>query len=274
MQIKHITKYMFAMAVVVFIMTGCSAKPGDEVIARVNGEAITRNELQAKIDRLPPYYRALANQKKEKFLDEIINEKLFLKEAYKRGVDRNRDVKDLLEEAKKKIVIAKFIEDEISKNAKISGKEIEDYYKLHKKEFVTPERYRVSHILVSTEPEAKNAAERLKNKEDFATVAKEVSIDTSKANGGDLGYFTEGQMIPDFEAACFKLDVGQTSPAVKTQFGYHIIKLIDKKPSQSMTLSEVSEQIKLRLLNEKKREKLEDIIKNLRQKASIEVYEK
>lgn len=270
-------KYRFIAAACVcalLMAAGCGAKPGDKIIARVNGEPITQNELQVKIDRLPPYYRALANQQKEKFLDEIINERLFLKEAYKRGVDRNRDVKDLMEEAKKKIMIAKFIEDEITKNTKISDKEIEDYYKLRKKEFVAPERYKASHILVSTESEAKKVLERLKNNEDFAVVAKEVSIDPSKANGGDLGYFAEGQMIPDFEAACFKLEVGQTSGAVKTQFGYHIIKLTDKKPSQARTLIEVSDQIKLRLLDMKKREKLEGIIKNLRKKASVTTYEK
>ena len=135
-----------------------------------------------------------------------------------------------------------------------------------------PERYRASHILVSSEPEAKKVLERLQKRESFEAVAKEVSIDPSKANGGDLGYFTEGQMIPDFEAACFKLEIGQTSGILKTQFGYHIIKLTDKKPSQAKTLSEVSDQVRLRLMDMKKMEKLQDIVKELREKASITIY--
>ena len=254
-----------------FIYAGCGSKLGNKVIAKVNDEVVTQAEFQSKIDRLPPYYRALAAQQKDKFLDEIINEKLFLKEAYKHGIDRNKDVKDLIEEAKRKIMVSKFIEDQISRNIKISDKEIEDYYKLHKKEFVMPERYKASHILVATEDQAKKVLERINKGEDFATVAKELSIDASKSNGGDLGYFTEGQMIPDFEAACFKLQPGQTSGIVKTQFGYHIIKLTDKKPSQAKTLGEVSDQIKLRLLDMKKIEKLQEIIKQLREKANITI---
>lgn len=271
---NNIVRYMWILFVAVFLTSGCNMKTASKPAARVNGDTITQDELQLKIDRLPPYYRAIANEQKAKFLDEMINEKLFLKEAYKRGVDRNKDVKDLLDEAKKKIIVAKFVEDEITKNTEISDKEIEEYYRLHKKEFVTPERYKASHILVSTEPEAKSVLDRLNKGEDFAAIAKEVSIDLSKTNGGDLGYFTEGQMIPDFEAACFKLEVGRTSGIVKTQFGYHIIKLTDKKPSQVKTLNEVSDQIKLRLLDMKKREKLEDVIKKLREKASITIYEK
>jgi len=255
----------------IFIISGCNLSPGNKVIARVNGESITQAEFQAKIDRLPPYYRTMANEQKDKFLDELINERLFLNQAYKQGVDRNKEVKNLVEEARKKIIVAKFIEDQISRNVNISDKAIEEYYKLHKKEFVAPERYRASHILVSTEAEAKKALDRLNKGEDFAAVAKEISIDPSKTNGGDLGYFTEGQMIPDFEAACFKLEPGEISNVVKTQFGYHIIKLTDKKPSQAKTLSEVSDRIKLSLLDMKKMEKLQEIVKELRSKSKITV---
>ncbi|OIO79576.1 MAG: peptidylprolyl isomerase [Candidatus Omnitrophica bacterium CG12_big_fil_rev_8_21_14_0_65_43_15] len=254
------------------IAIGCNLKPGDKVIARVNNEAITESEFQARINRLPAYYRALAVEQKERFLDEIINEKLFLKEAYRLHVDRNKEVKDLVDEARKKIITAKYIEDQIKKNTKISSKDIEQYYELHKKEFVTLERYRASHILVLTQDEAKKVLVRLNNGEDFSAVAKEVSIDPSKTNGGDLGYFTEGQMIPDFEAACFKLEPGQTSDIVKTQFGYHVIRLTEKIPAHERPLNEASEQIKSRLMDAKKIQNLQEIIKDLRSRAKITVY--
>ena len=112
---------------------------------------------------------------------------------------------------------------------------------------------------------------RLSKGEDFAVDAKEVSIDPSRTNGGDLGYFTEGQMIPDFESACFKLDVGQTSAIVKTQFGYHIIKLTDKKPSQAKALNEVADQIKRRIRDAKKSDRLQELVKDLRSKYSIKI---
>ena len=87
------------------------------------------------------------------------------------------------------------------------------------------------HILVATEDEAKKVAERLKNGEDFATVAKEVSKDPN-AEGGDLGFFTRGQMLKPFEDAAFALDVGQISEPVQTQFGWHIIKVEEKRTSR------------------------------------------
>jgi len=268
---NRIASFILVVIFLSFLYAGCSGKLGQKVLAKVNDEVITLAEFQAKIDKLPPYYKALAAGQKDKFLDEIINEKLFLREAHKHGIDRNKDVRDLIEEAKSKIVISKFIEDQLSKNIKIADKEMEDYYKLHKKEFITPDKYKASHILVSTEADAKKVLDRLNKGEDFAKVAKEASIDPSKTNGGDLGYFTEGQMIPDFESACFKLKPGQTSGIVKTQFGYHIIKLTDKKLSETKTLSEVSGQIKTRLTDMKKMENLQAVIKQLRANSKITI---
>lgn len=253
---------------------GCELLKTGKVLARVNDEVITQDEFQAKIDRLPPYYRVLAREQKGKFLDELINEKLFLKEAYRSGINRNREVKELIKEAHNKIIVAKFIEEEINRSAKISDKDIEDFYNMHKKEFIAPARYKASHILVSSEQQAEEALNRLDKGEDFAAIAKEVSIDPSRTNGGDLGYFTEGQMIPDFESACFRLDVGQTSGIVKTQFGYHIIRLTDKKPAEARTLYEVSNQIRRRILDVKKMERFQDIIKKLRSRARISINEK
>ena len=253
---------------------GCELLSRGKVLARVNDEVITQDEFQAKIGRLPPYYRVLAREQKAKFLDELINEKLFLRQAYKSGVQRDKEVSELIKEAHNKIIVAKFIEEEINRNTKISDKDIEDFYSLHKKEFIAPAKYKASHILVSTEQEASDVLRRLNNGEDFAAVAKEVSIDPSRTNGGDLGYFTEGQMIPDFESACFKLEVGQTSDIVKTQFGYHIIKLTDKKPPEAKTLDEVKDVIRRKILDVKKMERLQDIVKDLRSRARISVYEK
>lgn len=274
MKDSRVIKVGLAVVFLACLAAACNFKPGGKVLARINNEPITQGEFQAKIDRLPPYYRVLVREQKAKFLDEIINEKLFLKEAYKRGIDKNKEVRELINEARNKIIIAKLIEEEINKGTKVSDKGIEDYYNVHKKEFIAPAKYRVSHILVSKEEEAKQVLERLKKGEDFASVAKEVSIDPSKSNGGDLGYFSEGQMIPDFESACFKLEVGQTSGIVKTQFGYHIIKMIDKKPPQTRTQADVSDIIRRRLQDERKAGRLQEIIKDLRSNANITVNQK
>ncbi|HTP37540.1 MAG TPA: peptidylprolyl isomerase, partial [Methyloceanibacter sp.] len=124
------------------------------------------------------------------------------------------------------------------------------------------------HILVATEDEAKKVVERLKNGEDFATVAKEVSKDAG-AEGGDLGFFTRGQMLKPFEDAAFALDVGQISAPVQTQFGWHIIKVEEKRDQPLPTFDQVKEAIMGQLVQAKAQE----VVSGLRDAAKIEVVD-
>ena len=124
------------------------------------------------------------------------------------------------------------------------------------------------HILVATEDEAKKVAERLKNGEDFATVAKEVSKDAG-AEGGDLGFFTRGQMLKPFEDAAFALDVGQISAPVQTQFGWHIIKVEEKRDQPLPTFDQVKETIMGQLVQQKAQE----VVSGLRDTAKIDVVD-
>jgi peptidyl-prolyl cis-trans isomerase C len=121
---------------------------------------------------------------------------------------------------------------------------------------------------VATEDEAKKVAERLKNGEDFATVAKEVSKDAG-AEGGDLGFFTRGQMLKPFEDAAFALDVGQISAPVQTQFGWHIIKVEEKRDQPLPTFDQVKEAIMGQLVQAKAQE----VVSGLRDAAKIEVVD-
>ena len=124
------------------------------------------------------------------------------------------------------------------------------------------------HILVATEAEAKEVAERLKKGEDFATVAKEKSKDTG-AEGGDLGFFARGQMLKPFEDAAFALDVGQISEPVQTQFGWHIIKVEEKRDQPLPTFDQVKEAIIAQLVQQKAQE----VVTGLRDAAKIEVVD-
>ena len=127
---------------------------------------------------------------------------------------------------------------------------------------------RARHILVATEPEAKEVAERLKKGEDFATLAKEKSKDPS-AEGGDLGFFARGQMLKPFEDAAFALDVGQISEPVQTQFGWHIIKVEEKRDQPLPSFDQVKEAIISQLVQAKAQE----VVTGLRDAAKIEVVD-
>jgi peptidyl-prolyl cis-trans isomerase C len=124
------------------------------------------------------------------------------------------------------------------------------------------------HILVATEAEAKDVAERLKKGDDFATLAKEKSKDTG-AEGGDLGFFARGQMLKPFEEAAFALDVGQISEPVQTQFGWHIIKVEAKRDQPLPTFDQVKEAIIAQLVQQKAQE----VVTGLRDAAKIEVVD-
>ena len=100
---------------------------------------------------------------------------------------------------------------------------------LHKKGDIMTTFVKASHLLVKTEEEALKLKEEIAAGKDFAKVAQEVSLCPSGQNGGDLGYFTKGQMVKEFEDACFSMEVGEVSNPIKTQFGYHLILLTDKK---------------------------------------------
>jgi len=250
---------------------GRSAATGKDVAATVNGQVITMKDIDAKIAKLPAYYQQMLKDRKKELLDDMVLEALLYNEAKIKGVQNNKEVQETLEEAQKKIMISKYIKDEIDVKTTVSDKEVEAYFNTHKQEFVMPERMRASHILVKTEDEAKAVQAELAAGKSFEDAAKEKSTDTSAKKGGDLGYFTKGQMVPEFEEAAAKLEINQVSGIVKTQFGYHIIKLTDKKPSESQDLKAVSARIKSSLESQKKQSAFNDVVARVKAKAAIKI---
>ncbi len=257
-----------------------AAKESD-VAAVVNGEPITQEELNNQYEVLPAQYKLVMT--KEAFLDQIIDEKLLLQEAKKQGinVDETR-VDDIINSiiSQNKITIQEF-EDKL-KTQGITLDYIRGYYTnqitisdlLNKTVFAEtdvtlPGRIRASHILVNSSEEAQKIKEELEKGADFAKIAEEKSLDAgSKIKGGDLGYFTKGQMVKEFEDAAFDLEIGQISDVVKTDFGYHIIKLIDKNQEEKKRLSEarIDEQ---RLVSEDMGKAITGYLDQLRSKAVI-----
>jgi foldase protein PrsA len=150
---------------------------------------------------------------------------------------------------------------------KVSDKELKEAYKAKKPEL------KASHILVKDEKTAQEVEKKLKDGEDFAKLAKEYSQDGSAQSGGDLGYFKSGQMVAEFEEAAQKLKVGEISDPVKTQYGYHIIKLTDKKevPSFDKMKDEPEQEVKLSKIDEND---MENAVNKILKEENVEVKDK
>ena len=157
----------------------------------------------------------------------------------------------------------------------VTDREIERYYNQNQHRFSTPEQVQASHILFKVGPDSDEQAVRAKAEavlararagEDFATLARELSEDTSAEQGGDLGFFGRGQMVPEFEAAAFSLPVGGISDLVRTQYGYHIIKVTDRQDAMTQPLDAVREQIRGTLTQEKATELLDEAVESASEK--------
>ena len=179
-------------------------------------------------------------------------------------------------------VINKLIDDQIAALVVIPDQEIKTFYDTHPNSFKKPEQVRASHILIKidskAEPSVKDEKKaelqkiqkRLKGGEDFAVLAKEFSECPSNIKGGDLGYFGRGNMVKPFEDVAFKLKTGEVSDIVETRFGYHLIKVVDKKPESVVGYEDVKDKIGQYLKQEKTGKELKGYIDKLRKKAVIE----
>jgi len=191
--------------------------------------------------------------------------------------------KDLVEITRKDIVISSYIETKIVPTIKVTDEEIKKFYTDNKAQLVEEPQVKASHILIGvdaaadpeTKAKAKTKAEttlqELKAGKDFAATAKEVSTCPSKEQGGDLGFFGKGQMVPEFEQAAFALKPGELSNVVETQFGYHIIKLTERKDAEPPKFEELQEKIAVFLKGQKTQKAVFDFVTNLRKEAKIDI---
>jgi len=250
---------------------GKAGKDGGKVIATVSNRSITVDSFKARIDRLPAYYQKIIKNNLKRYLDETIMEMLLYEEALRRGIDRDKEVKEILSEARKKVLISKLVTGEVDDKARASEDEIRKYYDEHKDEFKAPEMWRASHILVADESQAKLIADELSKGGDFTELAKKYSIDATASRGGDIGFFRQGQLVPEFEKVCLKLSVGQTSDILHTQFGYHIIRLTDKREAAAQSYDEAKRAIAGELNRKKKTALFDEMVNKLKSRYSVNI---
>ncbi|MGA1876045.1 MAG: peptidylprolyl isomerase [bacterium] len=188
----------------------------------------------------------------------------------------------LRQEIQQSLKIESLMAEPMASIKEANDKEVEDFYRNNPKEFQKQEQVRASHILIAVEADESDdarAQKRLKlaglkgeiaNGADFSTLAGQHSDCPTKSKGGDLGFFEKGEMVPAFEEVAFTLKPGEVSDIVETQFGYHLIKVTDRKPAHAVPLEQVKDKVADYLNNQKRREAARDYIQGLRDSARIE----
>jgi peptidyl-prolyl cis-trans isomerase C len=219
------------------------------VVATVDGAEIQLDEILDLIEQLPPEYQnePLTNYY-DQMVDRVINVRLAAKAAEKSALSDDPEVIEDMRVAAQKVLADYWLRSEIAKS--VTKEAIDKAYDAYVSDTASREEVKASHILVADEQTAISAIQKLEQGADFAELAREISTGPSGPNGGDLGYFGRGAMVPVFEQAAFALDVGYfTSAPVQSQFGWHVIKLLDKRIAEAPSIEEMSPQLELNISN-------------------------
>jgi len=245
--------------------------PPETILASFGGQTITLGEFNQIWEQVPEDYKLQLD--KSTALDQVISEKLLIQEANNMGLEKDNDVLEQIKKMTEQILVQALIQREILDKVAVSDEEVSEYYEKNKDSFTEKEQIHLYNILVETEEEAKVILEQLKAGGDFSEIAKEKSTGPSAAQGGDLGYLTKGTVIPEIDEVVFALELEELSEVVKTDFGFHILKITEKKPETVRTLEEVKEEILQTLLPVKQKEAFDNLLEELKGKAEIEINE-
>lgn len=283
-----ITSLVILIALAAYIVMYPPVQKSEQAVAKVNGVSIGKDQL----------YEEMLASGGSQALQNMIDKELIRQEAEKAGIKVTADdieqqldsirgtfsseeefqqtlamynmtVEDLKKDMESQVQLRKLLEPQV----KVTDDDIKQYFDSNLEGLKEPEQVKASHILVATEEEAKTILADLKNGGDFAKIAQEKSLDTdSKENGGDLGFFAKGDMEEAFEKAAFALPVGSISDPVKTDSGYHIIKVTEHKEANTPTLEEKKEEIREQLINQQISTLSTTWLAEKTAKASIENY--
>ncbi len=230
-----------------------------DVLATVGNHAITREMLDHIISTIPEENRVpfLTPDGRKKILDEVVSFVLMAEAAKAEGLDKDPAIRTRLEYAQTEYLAREYFRRQLAKNPQATEQELEAYYREHLSEFKPSEEIQARHILVKTEAEANKILEQAKAGKDFAELAKKYSIDPAGARGGKLelqdgrDWLPKGTFEKSFEHALFKIPKGEVGSPVKSQFGWHIIRVDDRRTPEPPSFVQVRAMIKNRLQEQK-----------------------
>ena len=245
-----------------------------EKIATVNGVDITHKDLQGYLQQIPEEARASQNLNKEGLKDQLIQRELLTQYALQSNITEDHEYKELLNRLKRDLALEIWMNKQMD-SIDVSDAEIRNYYDQNKERFsqMASDQIRAAHILVDSEAKAKELIEQLQGSSDvdadFKDAAKQYSTCPSAQQGGDLGYFGKGQMVPEFDNVVFSMDRGQISKQpVRTDFGYHVIYVADKKDRFKVLEPMIRQNLKMPQFQQV----IDEITREQKEKAQIKIY--
>ena len=253
-----------ALGITFMVPNAYAAEAKDQVVATVNGTEIHESQLREVYMGLPPQVQGQVGP--QQLVDMAINNKLISDDARKEGLANDADVKKSLKLAEEQLMRQAWVK---KRTLAVTDAQLKKRYDELAAGYKPQEEVRAHHILLETEEQAKAVIADLRSGGNFEDIAKAKSKDPSAShNGGDLGFFTKAQMVPEFADAAYALKVGDvTAQPVKSQFGYHVIRLDEKRMSSVPSFADAKEDVRRQLGTQA----VQDALKALHDKAKIDV---
>jgi peptidyl-prolyl cis-trans isomerase C len=259
----------FAAAVALALIAGSPARADDKVLAKVNGVEIKESDVALAEEELAPSLQQMdPASRKDNVLGFLIDLQIVARAAEDKKMENTDDFKKRLAFTRKRLMMDSLLAAE--GKAATTEEAMKKVYEEAAKQITGEVEVHARHILVETEDEAKALVEELKKGADFAELAKKKSKDPGASDGGDLGFFTKEQMVPEFSAVAFTLEPGKISDPVKSQFGWHVIKVEEKRNRQAPPMDQVKGQIETYVT----RKAQADYVGKLREAAKVERMDK
>jgi len=255
-----------------WLLPGCpTPSPESPALAVVNGKTITQSEFDLRWAELPEPRRMHYNREggKRRFLDDLITRELLLQEAERLGVERGQRLRERLVELRERLILDELTQ-QVAGSAEATDEELDAYVAAHREVLPGDAEIRTARIVVDSPALAKNLKRQLDHGGDFAKLAARFSTDkASRMHGGDLGVFHVGTAAPEIETAILSLKTGMISEPIKTESGYHLVKIISRESPDPRLVHDTREQLRRELAAEKRLKQYADFIAKLRASAVI-----